>query len=166
MKLLRLPARLPAFTYVELMMVLGILGVLLSISILSVGPLMSKTDMTAFSQVLVADAVSMQLKSMRREPGASGQTTPFGVYFEPEQYVLFQGDSYNAADPENIVVPLGDEVRFSTINLPANTVLFERGSGDVVNYDPLTSSVVLSQNSTGASIVVQFNRHGIIQLIE
>lgn len=166
MNRLRLPARMTAFTYVELMMVLGILGVLLSISILSIGPLIAKTNVTVPVQVLLADAASMQLKSMRREQGAAGQTTPFSIYFEAQKYVLFQGTVYNPSDPENIVIVLPDDLTFSTIALPSSTILFERGSGDFTEYAPGTSSVTMTQVSTGASAVVQFNRYGIAELYQ
>lgn len=166
MNQLRLPARLAAFTYVELMMVLGILGVLLSISILSIGPLISSTDVTAQVQVLLADVGSMQLKSMRREQGVVGQTTPFGIYFQAQEYVLFQGTVYNPSDSENIVIELPDDLTFSTISLPSSTILFERGSGDFTGYVPATSSVTLTQASSGASAVLQFNRYGIAELYQ
>jgi len=166
MHLTRLSARLSAFTYVELMMVLGILGVLLSISILSIGPLLSKTSVKEQSQILLADSSLTQLKSMRREQGGSGQTTPFGIYFEPGKYVLFQGAAYNAADPENIEVVLSEDLNFSSILLPSSIVQFTRGSGDVTAYNPAASSVIMTQVSTGTSVIVQYNRYGIAELIE
>lgn len=161
-----LPTRLAAFTYVELMMVLGILVVLLSISVLSVGPLVSKTNLKAQAQVLLADAAATQLKSMQRKQGSTGQLTRFGIRFEQRKYVLFQGASYNAADPENIVINLPSDLIFSTISLPGGIILFERGSGDFVGYASGTSSVVITQASTGASVVIQFNRYGLAELIE
>ena len=147
-------------------MVLGILGVLLSISILSIGPLLSKTSVKEQSQILLADSSLTQLKSMRREQGGSGQTTPFGIYFEPGKYVLFQGAAYNAADPENIEVVLSEDLNFSSILLPSSIVQFTRGSGDVTAYNPAASSVIMTQVSTGTSVIVQYNRYGIAELIE
>ena len=158
--------RLPGFTYVELMMVLGIMGVLLSLSILSVGPLIAKTTLKAQAQVLLADIASMQLKSMRREQGGDDRTTPFGIYFEAGKYVLFQGATYNPTDQENFEVLLSDDVRFSSILLPSSSILFERGSGTVVGYAAATSSVIMTQLSTGTSMVIQFNQNGIAELFE
>ena len=166
MSLLRLPARFAAFTYVELMMVLGILCVLLSLSVLSIGPLISKTNVVSQGQVLLADAASMQLKSMRREQGGTGQITPFGIHFETHKYVLFQGSTYNANDAENVVVPLPNDITFSSISLPSAVILFERGSGDFVGYAAATSSVVMTQSSSGTSVVIRFNRYGIPELIQ
>jgi len=166
MKLPNLPAATSAFTYVELMIVLGIVGVLLSLSVLSIRNLIPDTDVRSQAQTLLADTTSMQLKSMRREVGSAGQTTPFGIYFASDTYVLFQGSSYDVNGSDNVIVALPEGLTFSSISVPNNTLLFERGSGGIINYDANASSLVLSHVGSGKSIVAQFNAHGILELIE
>lgn len=161
-----LPKTLAAFTYIELLMVLGIIGILLSISVLSVGPVISRTTLEEQSQMLLTDVQSMQLKSMRRERGDAAQTTPFGIYFQSGGYVLFQGTVFDPNAAENVVVDLPEDYAFSTISVPSNSVVFERGSGAVTGYNPSTSTVVLTQISTGTSIVLQLNRNGVAEVIK
>ncbi len=166
MKLLSLPDRIAAFTYLELMLVMGIFAVLLSISVLSIGPVLSKTNIVSQAQVLLADCATTQLKSMRREQGAASQVTPFGIHFDSNKYTLFQGATYSANDAENFVVNLSSDLRFSSISLPGSNVLFERGSGDVIGYSAAASSVVMTQSGTGKSVIISFNRYGLPELIQ
>lgn len=164
MRLARLPARLAAFTYVELMMVLGILVVLLMLVSITIVPAINRVDTATLIQVLASDLFGQQQKSMQGELSSTDETTPFGIYFEPSAYVLFQGSSYQANHPDNFRVQLPAQVTFSAINVPNQTIVFARMTGEVSNYNSSQNTVTLSPVNGGMARVLQINRYGVVEL--
>ena len=156
--------RLPGFTYIELMMVMGILVMLLTLVNITIVPAINRADTRSQANVLLADLFSQQQKSMQSELGSGGESTPFGIYFQPGYYVLFQGTSYVADQLDNYRVDVPDSLTFSAINLPDNTVMFSRITGEVIGYNSSQNTVTLSPLNGGVARVIQLNRYGVVEL--
>lgn len=164
MRLHVLPNKLRGFTYVELMIVLGILIALLALVSVTIVPALTRSNVGSHAQILVSDLFSQQQKSMQGEQSSSNETTPFGVYFQPEYYVLFQGSTYDANHPDNIVISLPATLSFSDIQVPNDTILFERLTGEVADYNPSENTVTLSPDAGGTASVLQVNRYGVVEM--
>ena len=156
--------RLPGFSYVELMMVLGILVVLLTLVSMTIVPAITRADTNATSLVLASDLFSQQQKSMQGELSSTAETTTFGVYFQPTYYVLFQGTTYDSNHPDNFRVTLPPQLQFSSIQLPNQTVLYQRTTGDVVGYNASQNTVTLSPVDGATAKVLQINRYGVVEI--
>jgi type II secretory pathway pseudopilin PulG len=154
---------LAAFTYVELMMAMGILMVLLALVSISIGPALGRSNTTELANTLISDLFSQQQKAMQGELSA-GQLKPTGVYFAADRYVLFSGESYVASASDNITIELPDSEEFSLIQLPNQSIIFATGSGTVRNYDNDQSVVTLAPTTGGTARSLQVNRYGIIEL--
>jgi len=82
----------------------------------------------------------------------------WGVHFETSKFVLFEGSSYNAADPTNQLFPILSGYQFTNINLNGggSNVIFnkisgetdEYGSVDIVSLDG-SSSETIDVNKVG-----------------
>ena len=101
---------------------------------------------------------------MQGELSTTNESTPFGMYFQPASYVLFQGDTYQANHVDNFRVTLPEQLVFFEINVPNQTILFDRLSGDVRNYNSSQNTVTLSPVDGGVARVIQFNRYGVVEI--
>jgi type II secretory pathway pseudopilin PulG len=156
--------RIPGFSYVELMMVLGILMVLLMLVSMTIVPAITRADSNATALVLVSDLFSQQQKSMQGELSSSDETGAFGVYFQPTYYVLFQGATYNPNHPDNFRVNLPEQLTFSSIQVPNQIIQYQRIMGDVVGYNAGANTVTLSPINGDTAKVLQVNRYGVVEI--
>lgn len=149
------------FTLIEIVVVTVIFITLMGISSVN---LLSARDTTSIENevnVLVNDIKAQQNQAM---VGATSGDTPseYGIYFETTQYTLFKGTSYSAADPLNHTITLDPSLSFSSIDLPSQTLTFERGSGEVNGYDPAQNSLTITSSTGGNTITIEINQYGVI----
>ena len=52
------------------------------------------------------------------------RTESYGVHFETDRYVLFQGSTYNPADPSNLETTLDSNLTISSVTLPSGNIIF------------------------------------------
>lgn len=149
------------FTLVELIVVLGILMALFALGSINLLNSERKSASAALANTLISDIRGQQLKSMLRD--SDGQAVPdsFGVYIEPNQYVLFQGDSYNSSNPSNVVIPLDQNIQLST-NFPSSALVFASGSGEVVGFVEGSDQITLQSPTDTNSVGLVINRYGVV----
>jgi type II secretory pathway pseudopilin PulG len=70
--------------------------------------------------------------------------TRYGVHFDTNQVVLYQGSSYSSSDANNVVTPLSSKVTISSIVLV--------GGGSEVLFDRLTGATSQSGTTTIALV--------------
>lgn len=123
-----------AFTLVELLLVIGIFAIILGFSALY----------SQFSQVR-ADlntqvATFTSYARLQQSSAASGKANQsFSMHLEEDVYTLFEGATYNAADPGNAVIDLPPTVKIQNIDLTGegNDVIFVPPYGETETYGTL-----------------------------
>ena len=153
------------FTLQELLVVMGVMAVLLGIATINLVTIQNRTNLNTQISTLTAEIKQQQLKAMLGD--TEGRTDPdaYGVLFESDGYTLFHGTSFNSGDSANYKVTMADNMIFTSINLPNQTIIFDRVSGDILNFNLSLSSVSLTNTTNNESKTLQFNKHGVISSI-
>ena len=117
------------FTYIELLMVIGIIGV-----ILSFGIVMNIDSVTRTSILQERDlVVSLLLASARAQALANVDDVSHGIHIDNtnHRYVFFKGNNYVEDATSNRITPFTSEHITITHSSGATDILFERLSGNV-----------------------------------
>jgi prepilin-type N-terminal cleavage/methylation domain-containing protein len=149
--------RAAGFTLVELLLVMGLMGVLLALTTIALVRPQSSASITSTVSGLVADLKAQQLKAMVGDSGTVATAQPHGVRIESAQYTLFKGSSYSGADAENFVVAVPDGVTLSFA--PAN-IIFVKGTGEVTGFPLASDTITITSAVSGESKQIVFNRYG------
>lgn len=119
-----------AFTTLELLITLALLGIVLSFSIVFAQVSQLRSDLTAQSASL---ASYLRLAQQDASSGKDGLS--HGIHLETEQYVIFSGDTYNELDPTNTVMTLPPTLNLSNITLNGGgaDLIFTSPFGETAN---------------------------------
>ncbi len=112
------------FTIIELLVVMGILGMLASL-----GLLVSLDFYRSYAFNSERDTVIVLLQKARSQSLANINQLPHGVHFEPSGYTLFQGAVYKAGDVTNTVFPADSHIA----NTGITNIIFEQLSGNIIS---------------------------------
>jgi len=156
---------LAGFTLPELIVVLGILMILLSLSTVNLLTIYGKTSLSTKTSILISDIKQQQLKSMLGDTEGETLADSYGIYFEQNRYILFKGTSYSASDPLNFALNLESDLQFSNITFPQSQIVFSQGSGEVAGYTSDLDTVTLTNIRTSDSQTVELNRYGVIIVV-
>lgn len=148
------------FTFVELIVVGGILAVITGLTIFNLGRLQTQTSASSIAAQVEADIRSQQLSTMNATSGSSNSQT--GIYFGTTSYTLFTGSSYDSSDTSNFVVTLPTPWTITT-TFNANTILFASGSGEIQGLASGERLVTVSHPDSGASATFYLNKYGTIE---
>lgn len=119
---------LGGFTLIELVVVIGILGILLLVGITFTRVFIRQVDLDTTSQQILST-----LQLAREQTLASEDESRYGVHFETSKYVSFKGSTYSATDPDNKEYDL-TAAEIYEINLGgASDVVFDRVRGTTSN---------------------------------
>lgn len=147
------------FTLVELLLVIGLVGVLTSVTIISLIQPQRSASLSGTVEVLVADLRQQQLKAMSGDSMTASSAQPHGIYVESNKYTLFKGSGYSGSDTDNFVVQ-PDGVSFST-NFASSEVAFQKASGEPSGFNPSANTITVS-NLSGESKTITINRYGVV----
>ena len=106
-----------------------------------------------------------QIKAMIGDTGGRDSNSKYGIYFEPNRYVLFHGDSYDPLDTSNFNVDLSSSLTFSSIDVPSSSIIFYESSGEVYQFDSDANKVTLQGMTNGETKELIINRYGVIEQI-
>lgn len=150
------------FTLVELLVVMGLLAILLSLT--TVNLFSPQTDASLEGDVLTIanDIKAQQLRAMSGDSGSDGVTEPFGIYVQSNQYTLFKDAAYSGGSADNFVISTTSGITLTT-NLPSSQVVFSKGSGDVSGFNASANTITVT-NSAGRSKVLTINRYGAVAI--
>lgn len=143
------------FTLIELLIVLGIMALMFAISVPVFLNLYQERDLNSQTRDLVANIEEMRDKSMT-------DGYDFGLYFENDSFTTFRGSSYDQSD-QVYRFEISDNLNFSQINLVDNQFIFQSPTGEVLDYEDDSSSVVIS-NQAGESRELIVNRLGVVDV--
>lgn len=148
------------FTFVEVVIVMGIMVVLLMIGSVNFLPIKQTASLSTTAQSLITDIKEQQLKAMG---GESAQ----GIYFDIDQkkYVVFGGLTYDPANVSNFDIKFGDQIIVSEIDFSGRQLLFSAASGELNNFST-GYKIVLQNTVTSEQRSIYFNKYGTIINLE
>lgn len=153
------------FTLIEILLVIGILGLLFGIGLLSIGNIQVITQNNASSSVMVSDLKTQQIKAMVGDTEGRGVPDNYGIKILSDQYILFHGMSYNPADTANFSIPITSGYTLSS-TFPNTTILFASNSGELVNFIEDQDSITLTHTPSGKQQIIRLNKYGTITQLQ
>lgn len=162
------------FSLIEILLVISLLTIILAISVPNLFNLSSQANISSISLDIKSLLREAQSKAMNTDTQEQPTTFEFGIHFESNSYTLFKGSSYNSSDPDNFVVSTPNSIVLSS-NLKcnstpldcANSVVFSRISGEVINFDLNNESYIcISEPSTNKKIKLSLNSIGVVDVLE
>lgn len=150
----------------ELVVVMGIFSILFGFIGINLLNTESKTSIQTSLTTLVTDIKQQQIKAMSLEMGNELITKDQGLYFSQNSYTLFSGSEYFATDSDNFVIPLGNNVIFSSVLLPNRTLVFSKKSGEISGYDTNAHSITIQNTQSNETKTLQINKLGIIDTLQ
>ncbi len=150
------------FTLIELLVVIAVASTLASLSVLSLSNAQHSAYEQSSLEILLSDLKLQQLKSMSGDTGFATIThEPFGIYFQSESYILFRGAAYDPGDPTNFTVALEEPLTFSSVTIPDDELVFEKGSGEITGFIDGQNTIEITNEVTGQQITITLNRYGV-----
>lgn len=153
---IRFPSlRHKAFSLVELILVIAILGILAGVFFFSFSSLLMKTEL---------DTKSIEMRNLLRtahvQAAARVNDSRWGVYFNipASQATLFAGPSFAARNQQLdtlLALPLSVKINALTINGGETEVVFRRGSGQTTQFGTVTLT-----GANGMQQTIYFNAIG------
>lgn len=148
------------FTLAEIIVVGGIVAMIFGLTISSNLRAQQSTSLQSSSMLLVSDIKQQQINSMTGFTLGEDTTSTYGVYFEEDGYTLFKGTAYDPSDSKNFVVKLPENIKLSEIKFLNSTLLFSKGSGEVVYFsDGLNEISLMGLNKT---VTISINKLGVL----
>jgi prepilin-type N-terminal cleavage/methylation domain-containing protein len=141
------------YTFVELLVSMGILAVLFALVMINVSPLPSNTLQIASLDTLLSDIRSQQTLALSND-------SSYGVHLETGSYTLFKGSTYTQGLSSNFVVNLDSGIAFSNITFPGSVIVFSAGSGEVAGYTAGLDNFTIGSSVTNKSTVIKINKYG------
>lgn len=112
-------------TLIELIIVVSILSVLALLAFIGIATLRENIDLESVGQNVLSTLRFAQTKTV-----ASESDTVYGIHFETDRYVLFEGASYSAGAASNEVHVLPTTLEFASWSIGGGSeVIFARVTG-------------------------------------
>lgn len=147
--------RKKAFTLLEILLVLALLGVLFGMSALYFQVSQVRANLSGQVDIFVSYARLAQSDS------ASGKNEEAqGLHLDTDSYVLFSGLTYNPADTSNTLLELPPTVEIQNIQLngAGSDIIFSPPYGETVTYGTFD----FVSPSTGKTVTITLSANGTI----
>jgi prepilin-type N-terminal cleavage/methylation domain-containing protein len=148
------------FTLIELLVTVGLFAFLAALSGFILINAQATPRFETSQNQLIATIRQAQTLAMGGDKANQSTAQNFGVHFESNSYTLFKGTIYPEDDDYNLTTQLSG-VTLSTIDVPSGNIVFEKTSGEVVDWDENNNSVVLSDDE-GNSVTLTINALGVV----
>lgn len=149
-------------TLLELITVIGIFATLFGIVTINVLNPGEKASLQGSFTTLISDIKQQQIKAIAYDAEGDVVTKDHGIYFSQNSYTLFSGTTYISTSSSNFVVALGNNVEFSSVLFPNQAVVFAKGTGEIVGYNPDMDTITIKNKQNNETKTVQVNRLGVI----
>lgn len=142
------------FTFVETIMVIGIIAILFSLSVPQLFRMQDRNTLQTSLTKLISLIRQQQLHAMNAPK-------QYGIYLEQSKYTLFDGPIYSNTDPTNTINVLDYPLQFTLVKFPSSQIIFASGSGEIVSFDTNNHSFILEDMLNQDKRTVQFNELGV-----
>ena len=139
-----------AFTLIELMVVIIILGIMSTIAYLSTTKLQTSAETQTSLDRLVASIKTQHMYAMLGNSATHLKAMSRGVYFEEGSniFVLFDCDelqdcTYKQERNTNVVDSIEKSLIFGRVSLPGHQIVFSPLSGEVANFQSGLSTIMI-----------------------
>jgi len=131
-------------TLLEFLIVTAVGVVILTIVFSTFTTFRNNQLLTSYSESITATLQEARLNTI-----SSKNDMQYGVHFESDKYVLFEGTTYSPSDPQNREIGIRNTIEISPISLNGggSDVLFERLLGKTSQY----GTVVLTLKSNAST---------------
>ena len=129
-------------TLIEIIVAVGILVFISTIGLNAFSSFKKASDLSSGSDTVMTYLIQARSKTLSAENGAQ-----YGVHFESEKIVFFQGGSYIESDSQNQEIILPTTVEISSIILSGggSDVLFKKLNGETDNDGTIILRLKLNQ---------------------
>ena len=123
------------FTLIEILIVISIFAALAVIGITSLSSFRDTVELNALTE----DSASLLIDARSRTLSSKEQSQ-YGVHFESDKMILFQGASFSSSDPLNEETAIPSSVEIVDILLTGGGVdiIFERLTGETMQNGTIT----------------------------
>ncbi len=142
------------FTFIELILVISLFSIIFVFIIPSIVRPRSFADIVSTQELIystVKEAQSLAMTNPQKE---------YGIHFEQDKFILFEGSVYSLSDPNNLETTLTTNLTIELITLPSGDIIFSQLSGEVQNYTSGQDSFVLRENNTNDTKIFTINKIG------
>ncbi len=150
-------------TLIELLLTMGIISVLMTISSLLLLNLIPRASLKAESEVFISQLKHQQLKAMAGAvpAGEADEPSLYGLYIQEHAYTLFSGQVYDPLAADNFELIVEEPISLST-NFPQQQIVFSAVSGEVQNFDANNNTITISDSQTNRETIINLNQYGVI----
>jgi len=142
------------FTLAELAIILGVLATLIGLGTISLSNSQQKSSISATVNVIISDMRSQQIKAMIGDTEGRSTASAYGVHFDTDQYVLFNG-AYSSSEPSNSVIDLPPSLEFTTSGV---NIIFSQIDGELGS----TASITIKSTANNEERTIELNQYGVV----
>ena len=150
------------FSQIELLMVIGLLMILFLLGGVVSRNFLKKDQLMMETRKIESLINEARIKTVAGFMTDGGVTSNFGIYFEFDRYFLFPGESYDSEDQNNQEFAFPSVVEASTISLPNNSLIFEKITGEVKDFDPNQNFLMIRDQESQSEKKISFNQLGTV----
>src|SRR3989344_2457796 len=154
--------RKAGYTLIEIIVVMGIVLILFSLSVIGFNGIQQETSLNTTADVLVTDLRNQQLKAIIGETEGRSTHDAYGVYLGDGVYVLFHGPNYIPTESTNIPINLEGATEFDNVTFPGSTIIFASASGELVGFNQNNNSFDIINTSSGQHKTITINPYGVV----
>jgi len=162
-----------AFTFIELLVVVAIIGIMSTVGYVSMSKLQKTADTQTSMDRLVASIKTQRMYAMLGNSTTRTKAMPQGIYFQQgsSTFVLFncdelQGCSYMPYKNSNTTDTLENTLIFSNVNLPGNQIIFAPYSGEVSNFQTNTNSIMIDNINDHTVTNIHITQVGTVEITQ
>lgn len=156
---------LKGFALIELLVVIGILSILFSISTISLFTVRDRTSLNTAVATFINDLKSQQIKAMVGDTQGRLTHDSYGVHIESNKYVLFHGPVYSVSDSDNFTISLSADLAFTNVLFPQSQIIFTSVSGDLANFTTGANRLTIQNINDNNAKTIEINKYGVITAI-
>lgn len=165
--------RTRAFTLIELIVALGIIGIITTFSFTSIFTTKHSTSFETSLTTLLSDIKAQQNKAMVGDTeGGDSAPQAYGIALSLTSYTLFRGHYYYPLNL-NFTVNFGrnnfgDNIQLTNITFPTQApanekvIVFATNSGEIINFVNGQNSFAVRNTLTGQQKTVTINKYGTV----
>ncbi|MDP4011265.1 MAG: type II secretion system protein [Candidatus Roizmanbacteria bacterium] len=154
------------FTLIEISLVMAISVILMTLTTISLISYQQNTYVQTSIEQLMSDIKYQQISAMNGATEGEISAQRFGIHFDTNSYTLFHGDTYNALEPTNFTVSLDHNLSFASVEFAQNELLFERGSGEILNFVDGENTITVQDGGNNTQVEIAINKLGTITQIQ
>lgn len=152
------------FTVIELIMVVSIIAVVYSLISFNWVSILPKQNLDSAVEVLVGDLKQQQLEAMSGFDTGGGGLMNHGFYLNTNEYITYEGSSYNPINTSNMTFSLPQGITATTVDITNDDLVFAHTSGEP-NTIGINPQIIVTNQANGEQKTIQLNQLGVVILI-